>query len=154
MSTLDKKIFKLIKRNISISIAESCTGGLIASSITKINGASKIFSCGIVSYSNDTKVRYLSVSKKTLRKFGAVSSNVATEMVNGLFKKEKTKITISTTGIAGPNGGSKKKPVGLVYIGIKFKNKNYIYKNLFKGSRFEIQKKTTNFVFKKIEELI
>jgi len=154
MSTLDKKIFKLIKRNISISIAESCTGGLIASSITKINGASKIFSCGIVSYSNDTKVKYLSVSKKTLRKFGAVSSNVANEMLDGLYKKEKTKITISTTGIAGPNGGSKKKPVGLVYIGIKFKNKNYIYKNLFKGSRFEIQKKTTNFVFKKIEELI
>lgn len=154
MSTLDKKIFKLIKRNISISIAESCTGGLIASSITKIDGASKIFSCGIVSYSNDTKVKYLSVSKKTLRKFGAVSSNVANEMLDGLYKKEKTKITISTTGIAGPNGGSKKKPVGLVYIGIKFKNKNYIYKNLFKGSRFEIQKKTTNFVFKKIEELI
>ena len=154
MSTLDKKIFKLIKRNISISIAESCTGGLIASSITKINGASKIFSCGIVSYSNDTKVKYLSVSKKTLRKFGAVSSNVATEMLDGLYKREKTKITISTTGIAGPNGGSKKKPVGLVYIGIKFKNKNYIYKNLFKGTRFEIQKKTTNFVFKKIEELI
>jgi len=154
MSTLDKKIFKLIKRNISISIAESCTGGLIASSITKINGASKIFSCGIVSYSNDTKVKYLSVSKKTLRKFGAVSSNVANEMLDGLYKKEKTKITISTTGIAGPNGGSKKKPVGLVYIGIKFKNKNYIYKNLFKGTRFEIQKKTTNFVFKKIEELI
>ena len=154
MSTIEKKILKLIKKNLSISIAESCTGGLIASSITKIDGASKIFSCGIVSYSNDTKVRYLSVSKKTLRKFGAVSSNVATEMVNGLFKKEKTKITISTTGIAGPNGGSKKKPVGLVYIGIKFKKKNYIYKNIFKGSRFEIQKKTTNFVFKKIEELI
>tara|TARA_B100000989_G_scaffold30091_1_gene19224 strand:+ start:398 stop:862 length:465 start_codon:yes stop_codon:yes gene_type:complete len=154
MSTIDRKILKLIKKNLSISIAESCTGGLIASSITKIDGASKIFSCGIVSYSNDTKVRYLSVSKKTLRKFGAVSSNVATEMVNGLFKKEKTKITISTTGIAGPNGGSKKKPVGLVYIGIKFKKKNYIYKNIFKGSRFEIQKKTTNFVFKKIEELI
>ena len=154
MSTLDKRIYKLIKKNISISIAESCTGGLIASSITKIDGASKIFSCGIVSYSNDTKVKYLSVSKKTLRKFGAVSSNVANEMLDGLYKKEKTKITISTTGIAGPNGGSKKKPVGLVYIGIKFKNKNYIYKNLFKGTRFEIQKKTTNFVFKKIEELI
>ena len=154
MSTLDKIILRLIKKNLSISIAESCTGGLIASSITKINGASKILSCGIVSYSNDTKVRYLSVSKKTLNKFGAVSSNVATEMIDGLYKKEKTKITISTTGIAGPNGGSRNKPVGLVYIGIRFKNKNYIYKNLFKGSRLEIQKKTTNFVFKKIEELI
>ncbi len=154
MSTVDIIILKLIKKNLSISIAESCTGGLIASSITKINGASKIFSCGIISYSNNTKVKYLSVSKKTLNKFGAVSSNVACEMVDGLYKKERTKITVSTTGIAGPNGGSKKKPVGLVYVGLKFKNKNYIYKNLFKGSRLGIQKKTRNFIFKKIDELI
>ena len=143
MSTLDKKIVKLIKKNISISIAESCTGGLIASSITKINGASKIFSCGIVSYSNDTKVKYLSVSKKTLRKFGAVSSNVATEMLDGLYKKEKTKITISTTGIAGPNGGSKKKPVGLVYIGIRVGKKVVVNEHNFKNKgRISIQKQT------------
>ena len=154
MSTVDLIILKLIKKNLSISIAESCTGGMIASSITKIDGASKIFSCGIVSYSDNTKVKYLSVSKKTLNKFGAVSSHVACEMIDGLYKKENTKITISTTGIAGPNGGSKKKPVGLVYVGLKFKNKNYIYKNLFKGSRLGIQKKTRNFIFKKIDELI
>ena len=154
MSTVDIIILKLIKKNLSISIAESCTGGLIASSITKINGASKIFSCGIISYSNNTKVKYLSVSKKTLNKFGAVSSNVACEMVDGLYKKERTKITVSTTGIAGPNGGSKKKPVGLVYVGLKFKNKNYIYKKFFTGSRLDVQKKTKNFVFKEIDKLI
>ena len=154
MSTVDIIILKLIKKNLSISIAESCTGGLIASSITKINGASKIFSCGIISYSNNTKVKYLSVSKKTLNKFGAVSSNVAEEMVDGLYKIEKAKITISTTGIAGPNGGSKDKPVGLVYIGLKFKNKNYIYKKIFIGSRIDVQRKTKNFVFKKLDDLI
>ena len=154
MSLVDKIILKLIKKNISISIAESCTGGLISRSITKINGASKIFSCGIISYSNNSKFKYLSVSKKTLNKFGAVSSNVAEEMVNGLYKIEKAKITISTTGIAGPNGGSKDKPVGLVYIGLKFKNKNYIYKKIFLGSRIDVQRKTKNFVFKKLDDLI
>ncbi len=154
MSLVDKIILTLIKKNISISIAESCTGGLISSSITKINGASKIFSCGIISYSNISKFKYLSVSKKTLNKFGAVSSNVATEMIDGLYNMEKSQITISTTGIAGPNGGTINKPVGLVYVGLKFKNKNYIYKKLFTGSRKDIQKKTKNFVFKKIDELI
>tara|TARA_B100000989_G_scaffold285308_1_gene252884 strand:- start:415 stop:879 length:465 start_codon:yes stop_codon:yes gene_type:complete len=154
MSLVDKIILTLIKKNISISIAESCTGGLISSSITKINGASKIFSCGIISYSNISKFKYLSVSKRTLNKFGAVSSNVATEMIDGLYNMEKSQITISTTGIAGPNGGTKNKPVGLVYVGLKFKNKNYIYKKLFTGSREDIQKKTKNFVFKKIDELI
>ena len=154
MSLVDKIILKLIRKNISISIAESCTGGLISSSITRINGASKIFSCGIISYSNNSKFKYLSVSKKTLNQFGAVSSNVAKEMIDGLYNMEKTKITISTTGIAGPKGGSIKKPVGLVYIGLKFKNKNYIYKKLFTGSRLDVQKKTKNFVFKKIDELV
>ena len=154
MSLVDKIILRLIKKNISISIAESCTGGLISSSITKIKGASEIFSCGIISYSNNSKIKYLSVSKKTLNQFGAVSSNVAIEMINGLYKIEKAKITISTTGIAGPNGGSKNKPIGLVYIGLKYKNKNYIFKKIFKGSRIGVQNKTKNFVFKKIDELI
>ena len=107
MSLVDKIIIRLIKKNISVSIAESCTGGLISSSITKISGASKIFSCGIISYSNNSKFKYLSVSKKTLNKFGSVSSNVAEEMVDGLYKIEKAKITISTTGIAGPMVGVK-----------------------------------------------
>jgi len=154
MSLIDKIILRLIQKNISISIAESCTGGLISSSITKINGASKIFSCGIISYSNNSKIKYLSVSKRTLNKFGAVSSNVAIEMIDGLYNMEKSKITISTTGIAGPNGGNKNKPVGLVYVGLKFKNENYIYKKLFTGSRADVQKKTKNFVFKEIDKLI
>ena len=138
----NKIIKKLIKNNISISVAESCTGGLIASSIVKNDGVSKIFTCGIVCYSNKAKIKYLSISKKILNKFGAVSSTIAEEMLNNLYKKEKTKITISTTGIAGPNGGTKTKPVGLVYIGIKYNKKNFIYKKEFKGSRLEIQRKS------------
>ena len=147
-------INKLIKNNITISVAESCTGGLIANSITKFSGVSKIFSYGVVSYSNKTKIKYLGVSKNNLSKFGAVSKNIAEEMINGLYKNEKTELCISTTGIAGPNGGTKEKPVGLVYIGIKFKKNNYIFKKVYKGKRLDIQRKTRNFVFGKIDQLI
>ena len=154
MSSSSKVINQLIKRNISISVAESCSGGLISNTIVKHNGVSKIFSYGLVCYSNRSKIKYLSVSKKTLDKFGAVSSNIAEEMINNLYVKEKTAITVSTTGIAGPKGGTKKKPVGLVYIGIKFKNKNLIFRKNFTGDRLSVQRKTKNFVFKKIGELI
>ena len=149
-----KVINKLIKKNISISVAESCSGGLISNTLVKHDGVSKIFSLGLVCYSNFSKIKYLSVSKKTLDKFGAVSSYVAEEMINNLHKKEKTKITVSTTGIAGPRGGTKTKPVGLVYIGIKFNNNNMIFKKIFSGNRLDIQRKTKNFVFKKIHDLI
>ena len=154
MSFTKKIIDKLINKNISISVAESCTGGLIANTITKHNGVSKIFSYGIVSYSNEAKSKYLSVSKTNLSKFGAVSKEVAEDMINGLYKNERTQICISTTGIAGPNGGTKLKPVGLVYIGIKINNKNYIFKKIYKGNRLDIQRRTRDFIFRKINELI
>ena len=154
MSTVSKLISKLKKKKLTISIAESCTGGLIANTLVRESGISKIFSCGIICYSNKSKINYLSVSKNTLKKYGAVSSYVAREMINNLYKKERSKITISTTGIAGPRGGTKDKPVGLIFIGIKFKNENYIYKKNFKGTRIEIQRKAKNFVFKKIDNLI
>ncbi len=154
MHSHNKIINKLIKNNISISVAESCTGGLISNTISKYSGVSKIFSFGLVCYSNEAKIKYLSISKKKLDTYGAVSSNIAEEMINNLYFKERSKISISTTGIAGPKGGTQKKPVGLVYIGIKFKNKNFIFKKNFKGSRLSIQKNTRNFVFKKIGELI
>ena len=147
-------IDKLIKKNISISVAESCTGGLIANTLTKHSGVSKIFSYGIISYSNKSKSKYLSVSKTSLSKFGAVSREVAEEMINGLYKGEKTQICISTTGIAGPNGGTKLKPLGLVYIGIKVNKNNYIFKKIFKGKRLDIQRKTRDFIFRKINKLI
>ena len=154
MPIIKQVINKLIKKNISISVAESCTGGLITNTITKYSGVSKIFSYGIISYSNKAKFKYLSVSKTNLSKFGAVSKEVAEDMINGLFENEKTKICISTTGIAGPNGGTKLKPVGLVYIGIKINNKNYIFKKIYKGNRLDIQRRTRDFIFRKINELI
>tara|TARA_Y100000768_G_C23602932_1_gene506898 strand:- start:79 stop:543 length:465 start_codon:yes stop_codon:yes gene_type:complete len=154
MYSSSKIINKLINNNITISVAESCSGGLISNTIVKHSGVSKIFSLGLICYSNAAKVKYLNVSKKTLNKFGAVSSNVAEEMIDNLYKKEKTKITVSTTGVAGPNGGTKLKPVGLVYIGIKFNNKNMIFKRNFTGNRLAIQRKTKDFIFKEIQELI
>ena len=154
MYSSSKVINKLIKKNITISVVESCTGGLISSTLVKNDGVSKIFSSGLICYSNLSKIKYLSVSKKTLSKFGAVSSNIAEEMINKLYNKEKTIITISTTGIAGPKGGTKTKPVGLVYIGIKYNNNNFIYEKNFSGDRKSIQRKTKDFVFKKIQKLI
>ena len=154
MPFIKKIIEKLIRNNISISVAESCTGGLIANTITKHSGVSKIFSYGIISYSNKAKFKYLSVSKTNLSKYGAVSKEVAEDMINGLYKNEKSKICISTTGIAGPNGGTKLKPVGLVYIGIKINKNNYIFKKIYKGERLDIQRKTRDFIFRKINELI
>ena len=154
MPIIKKIIDKLIKKNISISVAESCTGGLIAHTITKYSGVSKIFSYGIITYSNKAKSKYLSVSKTNPSKFGAVSKEVAEDMINGLYKNERTKICISTTGIAGPNGGTKLKPVGLVYIGIKIANKNYIFKKIYKGNRLDIQRRTRDFIFRKINKLI
>ncbi len=147
-------IKKLIKKNITISVAESCSGGIISNTLVRYNGVSKIFSYGIICYSNESKIKYLSIKKNSLFKFGAVSSVIAEEMINNLYKKEKAKITISTTGIAGPKGGSKNKPVGLVFIGIKFKKKNYVFKKIFSGSRVNIQRKTKNFVFNEIGKLI
>ena len=153
MSSFNKIINKLIKKKLSISVAESCTGGLVSYTLAKQSGVSKIFRSGIICYSNKSKIKNLSVSKKSLSDYGAVSSEVAEEMINGLYSKEKTEICISTTGVAGPNGGSKYKPVVLVYIGIKFKKKKFIYKKNFKGNRLEVQRKTNRFIFDKINNL-
>ena len=154
MSTINKLIAKLVKKKLTISTAESCTGGLVAYSIIKNSGVSKIFTGSIICYSNSAKIKYLSVSKKTLSKYGAVSRNVANEMIDGLYKNEKTQICVSTTGVAGPNGGTKYKPVGLVYVGIRLKKKKYIFKKNYKGTRLQIQNKTKNFIFNKIDQLI
>ena len=126
-------ITKLKNRKINLSTAESCTGGMLAQSITSISGASKIFTFGVVTYSNKSKNKYLKVPYQIIRKYGAVSEECCYSMVLNLAKISKAKLNIALTGIAGPSGGSKSKPVGLVYIGIK-KNKNIkIYKYLFKN---------------------
>ena len=134
---------KLIKKNLKISFAESCTGGMLASSITSISGASKIFNIGLITYSNQAKIKFLKVNKNIIKKYGAVSHECCLAMVNNLSKISKAHINVSITGIAGPKGGSKVKPVGLVYIGVKKGNKIRINKCLFKNKkRLSIQKAT------------
>ena len=133
----------LIRRKIRISVAESCTGGLLASAITSVSGASKIFNLGLITYSNQAKIKILRVNKNIIKRFGAVSYECCYAMVDNLSRISKTNINVSITGIAGPRGGTKKKPVGLVYIGLKKGNKIQIIKCLFKSKkRSSIQKAT------------
>ena len=136
---------KLIKKKIKISIAESCTGGLLSSTITSVSGSSKVFTLGLVAYSNQSKIKVLKVSKKIIRKYGAVSEQVCLSMAKNVAKIGKTNMAVSVTGIAGPSGGTRKKPVGLIYVGIKKGNKINIKKYLLKNKgRFYIQKVTVN----------
>ncbi len=152
---LSKQILnKLIMKNISISTAESCTGGLLAYSFIKNKDSSKVFKGGYITYSNEMKIQELNVRKVSLNKNGAVSYQVAEEMIEGLYKKNKTKICISTTGITGPGGSTKNKPVGLIYIGIRLDKKNIIIKKNFKGTRIQIQNKCVNFILKYLNKLI
>ena len=144
-----KLVKKLIQKKLKISFAESCTGGLLSSTITSISGSSKVFNLGLVTYSNKAKVDILKVPKKIINKYGAVSSECCLSMVKNLSKISRANISVSITGIAGPKGGNKLKPVGLVYIGIKKGNKISIQKNLFKSkNRISIQKSTTLKVLK------
>ena len=156
MKKLSQKVVKLLgKKRLKISFAESCTGGLLASTITSISGSSKIFTLGLVTYSNQAKINILKVPKRIIMKHGAVSYETCLSMVKNLSKISKTNISVSVTGVAGPKGGTKQKPVGLVYIGIKRGNKTIIRKNLFKNkNRYSIQKSTVNQAHKMILNII
>ena len=149
-----KSLIKILsKKKLKISFAESCTGGLLASAVTSISGASKVFNLGLVTYSNQAKIKLLKVNKNIIQKYGAVSYECCLAMVNNLSKISKANINVSITGIAGPNGSTKQKPVGLVYIGIKKGLKTQVYKCLFKNKkRSTIQKatvkKTLNLILK------
>lgn len=151
-----KNLVKILtKKKLKIAFAESCTGGMLASEITSINGASKIFGLGLVTYSNQAKISVLKIHKSIIQKYGAVSSECCETMVKNLAKMSKAQINVSVTGIAGPNGGSKTKPVGLVYIGIKKNNKLLITKNIFKQrNRKAIQKATLKRALEIIKSLI
>ena len=142
MSKLSKKIVTLLKKKrLKLAIAESCTGGMLSGSITSISGSSKIFTMGLVTYSNQSKKLLLKVPKQIIKKHGAVSIQCCFSMVNNLSKITKSNIAISVTGVAGPTGGTKKKPVGLVYIGLKRANKVKIHRFMFKNrGRTNIQK--------------
>jgi len=151
-----KNLVKILtKKKLKIAFAESCTGGMLASEITSVSGASKVFGIGLVTYSNQAKITVLKVNKSIIQKYGAVSPQCCKAMVKNLSKISKAQINVSITGIAGPNGGTKKKPVGLVYIGVKKNNKIFITKNIFKEkSRKAIQKSTIKKTFKIIKSII
>ena len=135
----------LKKKKLKIAIAESCTGGMLSSAITSVSGSSKVFTLGLVAYSNQSKTKVLKVPKNIIRKYGSVSEPVCLAMLKNLNKISKTNISVSITGIAGPSGGTKIKPVGLVYVGIKKDNKVEVKKYLFKNKgRSYIQKAAVN----------
>ncbi len=146
MKKLSLKIVNLLtKKKLNISFAESCTGGLLASSITSISGSSKVFTVGLVTYSNNAKINILKVPQNIISRHGAVSRETCMYMVRNLNRISKTNISVSITGVAGPNGGTRKKPVGLVYIGIKKSNKILVKKYFFKNkNRQQIQRTTVN----------
>ncbi len=152
LKTLHKK---LIDKKLTISVAESCTGGLLANNLTKLANSSKYFQMGLITYSNEAKIKILKVNKNIIKKYGAVSRECCEAMVKNLSKISKSKINVSITGIAGPGGGTKDKPVGLVYIGIKMGRHLLILKNKFKSKkRTLIQKLTVKKIIKIIFNLI
>ena len=142
--SLNKNIISLIKRKkMKLAIAESCTGGMLSSAITSVSGSSKVFTMGLVTYSNQAKTNILKVPKQIIKKYGAVSVQCCLAMVSNLSKISKSKVCLSITGIAGPKGGSKQKPVGLVYIGIRIGKKVFVKKCNFKNKgRIFIQKQS------------
>ena len=154
--SLNKKIISLITRKkMKLAIVESCTGGMLSSAITSVSGSSKVFNLGLVTYSNQAKTSILKVPQKLIKKNGAVSVQCCLAMVNNLSKISKSKICVSITGIAGPKGGSKQKPVGLVYIGIRVGKKVVVNKCNFKNKgRIFIQKQTVKKSLNLLEQLI
>ena len=146
LNNKSKKIVSLLnKKKLKIAFAESCSGGLLSSTITSVSGSSKVFTLGLIAYSNQSKIKVLKVPKNIIRKYGSVSEPVCLAMVKNLSKISKTNISVSITGIAGPSGGTKIKPVGLVYVGIKKGNRTEVKKYLFKNKgRAYIQKTAVN----------
>ena len=146
LNNKSKKIVSLLnKKKLKIAFAESCTGGLLSSAITSVSGSSKVFTLGLVAYSNQSKTKILRVSKNIIKKYGSVSEQVCLAMLKNLNKISKTNISVSITGIAGPSGGTEIKPVGLVYVGIKKGNRAEVKKYLFKNKgRSYIQRAAVN----------
>jgi len=145
---------KLHQKNMIISVVESCTGGMLASTLTNISGSSKVFNESIVTYSDEAKIKYLDISLDTLKVHGAVSEKCASEMANNLYNKTDSDITVSITGIAGPTGGTIEKPVGLVFFGVCHKGTIKTYKKMFNGNRFMIRKRATIFALNLIRKRI
>lgn len=142
LSREEQLVNKLTNNQYTISTVESCTGGLLSGTIVNVSGASEVFSCGFVTYANEAKERMVNVNHETLEQYGAVSPETAKEMAAGCAKATGSDMALSTTGIAGPLGGTPEKPVGLVYIGCHFQGETYVVKNIFKGDRMEVRLQT------------
>ena len=155
MNTLEKDIAaRLIGKNLTVSTAESCSGGLIAHGLTNIPGSSKYFKLGVVAYSNEVKKTILNVSKAIIKNKGAVSKEVAISLSKGILKLSKTNIALATTGIAGPGGATKTKPIGLVFIALAYKNKIICRRYHFKGTRLSIKKQTSEAALKLLKNFL
>ena len=144
----------LLKNNLTISTAESCTGGMVAAKLISYPGISASYLEGAITYSNEAKVKRLGVKEETLLKYGAVSEQTAKEMANGIARVSESKAAISTTGLAGPGGGSAKKPVGLVYIGVHLEEETVVKKFNFSGERDQIRKETTVMALTMLKDLL
>lgn len=153
--TVEEVLYKKLKeKNMKIAFCESCTGGFITSRFTQIPGISEVFDRGIITYSNKSKIEELGVNKETLNRYGAVSEQTALEMATGLLNKTGVDIALSTTGIAGPSGGSKEKPIGLVFIGIATENNSYAIECTLSGNRISIQNKATSKAFDELRRIL
>lgn len=142
---LEERLIKiLLERNEKVSTAESCTGGLVAGKIVNVSGASKVFDEGYVTYANKSKAKLLGVSEEVLENEGAVSKECAIQMAIGCAKAANAQLGLSTTGIAGPGGGTVDKPVGLVYFSCYYNGKVYCEKHIFKGNRLEVRKQAAD----------
>lgn len=144
MSRESELVKKLTKKTYTITTAESCTGGLLSATIVNVSGASRVFNCAYVTYANEAKEKLVHVSKETIEQYGAVSEETAREMCLGCAKEADADVGLSTTGIAGPDGGTEEKPVGLVYIGCSFHGKVLIERHQFIGTRKEIRRQTVD----------
>jgi PncC family amidohydrolase len=144
----DKVVAELKKRNLKITTAESCTGGMIAATIVNVSGASDVLEEGYITYSNDAKRKLLGVKQETLEQYGAVSRQVAEQMAKGAALAAGAEAALSATGIAGPGGGTDEKPVGLVYIGCYLSGRVVVTENIFQGSRTEVRQQTTEAALK------
>ena len=147
--TLAEAVVKLLKeKKMTVTTVESCTGGLMSATLVDVSGASEVFYQGVVTYANEAKVRLVGVNENTLAAFGAVSEETAREMAEGGAKTANADVCLSVTGIAGPGGGTKEKPVGLVYIGCYFNGTTAVEKNIFSGNRREVREQSVEAAFK------
>lgn len=153
--TIEEQVVALLKKyNLILTTAESCTGGLVAGRIVNVSGVSEVFSEGYITYSNEAKKKHLQVSQGTLTQFGAVSEEVALEMVHGAIVSSKATAAIAVTGIAGPEGGTSHKPVGLVYIACAVKDKSSVRQYHFNGDRKRIRELAVESALQQLYELI